>query len=93
MPVRSEAIIFDWDDADDPDGNWQHTFEGHDVEPEEVEAFIERYWDVRAAWTPRGKDRFVVVGTSDTGRTLKAVVRVLDHRLPWVRVVTCYPLG
>ena len=34
-------IIFHWDPEDDPDGNWQHVFEGHDVEPDEVERLIE----------------------------------------------------
>ena len=91
--MDGEPVIFHWDAEDDPGGNRRHVFEGHDVEQREVEAFIEQYWDVRAAWTPRGKDRFVVVGTSDTGRTLKAVVEVLDRDPPRVYVVTCFPLG
>jgi len=68
-------------------------FEGHDVEPEEVEAFIDHYWGVPAAWTPRGTDTFILVGTSDTGRTLKAVFEILDRDPPRVRVFTCYPIG
>ncbi len=88
-----EPIIFDWDSEDDAKGNWQHLFEGHDVEPEEVEAFVEHYWDVRAAWIDRPDGSSIIFGTGDTGRTLKAVVRVLDRKLPRVRVITCYPLG
>ncbi len=88
-----EPIIFHWDAEDDPNGNWQHVFEGHDVEQEEVEAFIERYWDVPAAWSPRGRDTFILVGTSDTGRTLKAVFQVLHWDPPRVHVITCFPLG
>ncbi len=90
--MRGEPIIFDWDDADDPDGNWQHTFEGHDVEQQEVEAFIEHYWDVPAARVNRPDGSSIIVGTSDRGRLLKAVVRPLDREPLRVRVVTCYPL-
>ena len=86
-------IIFHWDPEDAPDGNWQHVFEGHDVEPDEVERLIQHYWDVRAAWTPRGEDRFILVGTSDTGRTLKAVFQVLHWDTPRVYVITCFQLG
>ncbi len=90
--MPGEPIIFDWDDADDPDGNWQHTFEGHDVEQEEVEAFIEQYWDVKAAWIRRPDETYVVIGAGRTGRTLVAAVEILDRDPPRVRVITCYPV-
>ena len=90
--MPSEPIIFDWDSPDDPDGNWQHVFEGHDVEPEEVEALIEDYWDIKAAWVRRADGYFQLVGTSITGRTLRAVYDVLVRDPPRVGVVTCFPL-
>ena len=90
--MSSERIIFHWDPEDDPNGNWQHVFEGHDVEPDEVEAFIDQYWDVRAAWIPRPDDTFVVIGTSGTGRILAAALEILDRDPPRVRVFTCYPV-
>ncbi len=90
--MPSEPIIFNWDSPDDPDGNWQHIFEGHDVEPEEVEALIEDYWDIEAARRDRKDGLHVIVGTSITGRTLKAVFDVVDPDPPRVYVVTCFPL-
>ena len=47
--MASEPMIFHWDPEDDRDGNRWHVFEGHDVEPDEVEQFIEDYLDVRGA--------------------------------------------
>ena len=91
--MPGEPIIFHWDPEDDPDGNWQHVFEGHDVEPEEVEAFIDHYWHVRGARVDRPDGSSIIVGTSDTGRTLKAVFEILDRDPPRVRVFTCYPIG
>lgn len=88
-----ERIIFHWDPEDDPDGNWQHVFEGHDVEPEELVSFIEQYWSVRAAWTKRPDRSWTVIGTSGTGRTLFAALRILDRDPPRVCVITCFPVG
>ncbi len=93
MPPLGEPIIFHWDDADDSDGNWQHVFEGHDVEQEEVEDFIERYFDVRGACVERPDQSFSVAGTSSTGRALFAAFRVLDKATRRVWVITCYPVG
>lgn len=90
--MPSEPIIFDWDSPDHPRGNRQHTFKGHDVEPDEVEGFVERNWDVPAAWIPRGDDKFFVIGTGATGRVLVAAVQILDTGPPRVRVITCYPV-
>ena len=91
--MPGEPIIFHWDPEDDPDGNWQHVFEGHDVEPEEVVELIEDYWDVSGARVDRPDDSSIIVGTSNTGRTLKAVVRVLDREPLRVYVITCFPVG
>lgn len=87
-----EPIIFHWDPQDDPDGNWQHVFEGHDVEPDEVVALIEEYMHVPGVCIRRPDESFTITATSITGRTLKAVFRVL-HRDPMrVYVITCYPV-
>ncbi len=47
--MARDPVIFHWDPEDDPNGNWQHVFEGHDVERDEVEALIEEYWNVASA--------------------------------------------
>ena len=87
-----EPIIFHWDPEDDPDGNWQHVFEGHDVEPDEVVALIEEYMGVPGVCIRRPDESFTITATSITGRTLKAVFQVL-HRDPMrVYVITCYPV-
>lgn len=91
--MPAEPIIFHWAPEDDPDGNWQHVFEGHDVEQEEVEAFIERYWDRREEWVERRDKSIELRGLSETGRPLFAVFRVLDEEPPRVYVITCYPIG
>ncbi len=90
--LRAQPIIFDWDPTDDPDGNWQHVFEGHDVEPEEVEALIEDYWDIKAARVDRPDGSSTIAGTSIFGRTLEVVFRVAHGDPPRVRVITCFPL-
>ncbi len=91
--MLGEMIIFHWDSKDDPDGNWQHVFEGHDVEPEEVEGFIESYWNRRSEWRVRPDDSVELMGLTDSERVLVAVFRVLDEDPPRVRVITCYPKG
>ena len=90
--MPGEPIIFRWDPEDDPEGNWQHVFEGHDVEPEEVAAFIERYWDRRDQWLERPDDSIELRGFSESGRPLCATFRVLDEDPPGVYVITCYPV-
>jgi len=54
--MPGEPIIFHWDPEDDPDGNWQHVFEGHDVEQDEVEEFIQDYLGVSGACVHRDDD-------------------------------------
>ncbi len=90
--MPTEPIILHWDDPHDPRGNWQHTFEGHDVEPEEVQALIEDYWDIKVARKGRKDQSYTIIGTSITGRTLKAVFDVVDPDPPRVYVITCFPL-
>ncbi len=87
-----EPIIFHWDAEDDPGGNWQHVFEGHDVEADEVERLIEEYLGVPGACIRRPDESYTITATSVTGRTLTAVFRVLAWDPPRVRVVTCFPL-
>ena len=90
--MSAEDIVFDWDDPDRPHGNWQHIFEGHDVEPEEVEEFVLRYWMVPGACVRRPDESFTVVGTGSSGRTLFAAFRMIDKPSGRLRVITCFPL-
>ena len=90
--MAREPIIFHWDAEDDPNGNWQHVFEGHDVEQDEVEEFIQDYLDVRGICIHRDDDSYQIIATSRTGRTLAAVYLMLDRDPPRVRVITCYPV-
>jgi hypothetical protein len=90
--VPQAGIISHWDPPDDPGGNWQHVFEGHDVAPDEVEALIREYWNVKAAWEHRKDGSKTMLGTSVNGRTLKVVFRVIDPDSPRVYVITCFPL-
>jgi hypothetical protein len=57
--VPEAGIIFHWDPPDDPDGNWQHVFQGHDVAPDEVEALIREHWNALerqgGVGTPEGR--------------------------------------
>ncbi len=87
-----ETIIFHWDSEDAPDGNWQHVFEGHDVEPHEVMQLISEYLRVPGVCIRRPDESFRITATSVTGRTLVAVFRVLDWEPPRVCVITCYPV-
>ncbi len=90
--MPGEPIIFHWAPEDDPDGNWQHDFEGHDVELEEVTQLIERYMGVPGVCVPRPDESYTIRATGITGRTLVAVFRV-EHRDPLrVWVITCYPV-
>ncbi len=91
--MAREPIIFHWDAEDDPGGNWQHVFEGHDVEQDEVEAFVEDYWEQRERWTVRSDRSVRVRGVSRTGRELVVVFRVVDFETLRVYVVTCFPVG
>ncbi len=90
--MAREPIIFHWDAEDDPGGNWQHVFEGHDVERDEVEGLIEDYWRVRAASSKRSDESRVVRGVSRTGRVLVAAFRIVDRDPLRVWVITCYPV-
>ena len=85
-----EPIIFHWDPEDDPHGNWQHVFEGHDVKPDEVERLIEEYLGVPGVCIRRPDESFTITATSVTGRTFTIVLLVWDP--PRVRVITCFPL-
>ena len=90
--MRGEPIIFHWAREDDSEGNWQHIFEGHDVELKEVVTLIEEYLGVPGVCIRRADKSYTITAASVTGRTLKAVFRVLHWDPPRVYVITCYPV-
>jgi hypothetical protein len=89
--MPAEPVIFHWDPEDDPDGNWQHVFEGHDVEPDEVEQLIAEYLGLSGVCIRRPDESFMITALSATGRTPTAVFRVVAWDPPRVRVITCFP--
>ncbi|MBX9628287.1 MAG: hypothetical protein K2X82_31095 [Gemmataceae bacterium] len=79
-----------WDLPDDPDGNYRHIIDGHDVTVEEVEeVLLGRYSDRTSS---RSSGYPIAFGWTATGKYIAVVYEeVLDDPLI-VRPITAYPV-
>ena len=80
--------LFDWDDADDEDGNTAHIAE-HGLTPEEIESAL---LDASTAFDlSHTSGRPIAFGMTETGRFIAVVFEVLNPFDPLVlRPITAY---
>ncbi len=81
----------DWDPPDDPDGNVWH-IEAADLTPGEVEEILD---DANAPpepseGAPDGSERWIVFGSTSSGRHIAVVFEILCDDPFYVRPVTAY---
>lgn len=85
-----EDVQIIWDLPDDPDGNYVHIVEGHDVTIDEVEEVLRNPDNQQTE--SRSTGRPIVFGWTSTGKYLAVVFEeVLDDPLT-VYPITAYPV-
>ena len=85
------SALFDWDDADDPDGNSAHVAE-HGMTESEVESVLLGAFTRHDSSASTGRP--IAFGTTLTGRFIAVVYEVLNLEDPLIiRPITAYDVS
>jgi len=87
MGVADIQII--WDLEDEPEGNYRHILDGHDVTIEEVEEVLTNYYS--ESTTSRSSGQPITFGWTTTGKYLAVVYEHVQDDPLTLYPITAYP--
>ena len=78
-----------WDLEDDPDGNYWHIVEGHDVTPDEVEEVLNNEQNPTTVSRKSGSP--ITFGRTRSGKTIAVVWELVNDDPRMIYPITAYP--
>jgi hypothetical protein len=79
-----------WDHEDDPDGNYRHIVDGHDVTVDEVEQVLRN--PRNPTTVSRSSGCPITFGKTRTGKTIAVVWELVDENPRIIYPITAYPV-